>query len=200
MACTRRPATLLLMESSVWARGLALDCLLDFMLVIHWAKHKKTTSILSNGIRPSYRRRGGSRRNPKGVYVYPFSRNKTLVGNWRRNLKTWDTQLGNYNGFIFRLVEEDFPLIAGYWFFNRSLSEESIVPSLSALAEKYGDFFSGEILNPSPEGVGHNWEDFEIVIHRHIEPRRIVKVLKDREPKVSWWGRQSNYGMQRTRN
>lgn len=155
------------------------------MLVIHWAKHNKTSSILPNGIRLSYRRRDGERKNPKGVYVYPFSRNKFLVGNWRRNLKTWDTRLGNYNGFIFRLTEEDFPLIAGYWFFNRTAPEESTISSLAELAEKYGDFFSGKIVNPSPEGLIYNWYDFEIIIPRHIGPKRIVKVLKDREPNVS---------------
>jgi hypothetical protein len=167
------------------------------MLVIHWAKHNKTNSILANGIRPSYRRGNGERKNPRGVYVYPFSRNKSLVGNWRRNLKTWDTRLGNYNGFIFRIGEEDFPLITGYWFFNRSIPEESTISSLAELAEKYGDFFSGKILNSSPEGFSYNWEDFEIIIPRHIEPKRIVKVLKDREPNVL--RRQSNKRLERTR-
>jgi hypothetical protein len=155
------------------------------MLVIHWAKQNKTNSILANGIRPSYRRGNGERKNPRGVYVYPFSRNKSLVGNWRRNLKTWDTRLGNYNGFIFRLREEDFPLITGYWFFNRSIPAESTISSLAELAEECGDFFSGKILNSSPEGFSYNWEDFEIIIPRHIEPKRIVRVLKDREPNVS---------------
>ena len=154
------------------------------MLVVHWARHNKTSSILANGIRPSYRRRDGVRRNPKGVYVYPFSRNKTLNSNWRRNLKVWDTQLGNYNGFIFRLLEEDFPLIAGYWFFNRSAPEEFIVPSLEVLGEKYGDIFSGKILNPSLEGIGYNCQDFEIIIPRHVKAHRIAKILKDREPNL----------------
>src|SRR5216684_1824132 len=99
------------------------------MLVIHWARHNKTSSILANGFRPSFRNRKGKRRNPAGVYVYPFSRNKTLSGNWRRNLKTWDSKLGNYNGFVFRLVKDDFPLIAGYWFFNRSDFEDGTVLS-----------------------------------------------------------------------
>lgn len=153
------------------------------MLVIHWAKQNQTSSILANGIRPSYRRRDGERKNTKGVYVYPFSRNKTLTGNWRRNLKTWDGSLGNYNGFIFRLVEEDFPLLAGYWFFNRSVPEESFVPSLAVLAERYGDLFSGKILTPGAHGKGQNWEDFEIIIPRHVKAYRIAKVLKDREPK-----------------
>jgi len=99
-------------------------------------------------------------------------------------LKTWD-QLGNYNGFIFRLVEEDFPLLAGYWFFNRADPEESIVPSAVVLAEKYGDFFSGRILYPSHGGHSYNWWDFEIIIPRHVDPQRIARVLKDREPNVS---------------
>jgi hypothetical protein len=154
------------------------------MLVVHWAKHNKTSSILANGIRPSYRRRDGDRRNSKGLYVYPFSRNKTLNSNWRRNLKTWDTLLGNYNGFIFRLVEEDFPLIAGYWFSNSTVPEEFMIPSLAVLGERYGDIFTGKILNPSPEGLSYNWRDFEIIIPRHVRADRIERVLKDREPKA----------------
>lgn len=153
------------------------------MLVVHWAKHNKTTSILTNGIRPSSRQRDGERLNTKGVYVYPFPRNKTLAGNWRRNLKTWDTNLGNYNGFVFRLESEDFPLIAGYWFSNRQSTERCTFESLKELTVLYGDFFSGKILELSPEGLACNWEDFEIIIPCRIEPTRIIKILKDREPK-----------------
>ena len=153
------------------------------MLVVHWARHNKTTSILANGIRPSFRRRDGERKNTKGVYVYPFTRNKTLVGNWRRNLKNWDASLGNYNGFVFRLESGDFPLIAGYWFSNRQSSDSRTFDSLKELAALYGDFFSGKILEPSPEGLDYNWEDFEIIVPCRIESNRIIKVLKDREPK-----------------
>jgi hypothetical protein len=153
------------------------------MLVVHWAKHNKTTSILANGIRPSFRRRDGERLNTRGVYVYPFTRNKTLMGNWRRNLKTWDTNLGNYNGFVFRLESGDFPLFAGDWFSNRQSSERCLFESLEELAALHGDFFSGKIVELSPEGFRYNWEDFEIILPYRIEPRRIIKVLKDREPK-----------------
>jgi len=159
------------------------------MLVVHWARHNKTSSILANGIRPSYRPGDGARKNPKGVYVYPFSRQKTLNSNWRRNLKVWDTRLGNYNGFVFRLAEEDFPLIAGYWFFNRSNPEDCIMSSLKVLDEKYGDFFSGKILEPSPEGLVYNWQDFEIIIPRHIKAHRISRVLKDRDPNKRFFNR-----------
>ena len=150
--------------------------------MVHWAKHNRTGSILANGIRPSFRRRNGEQKNSKGVYVFPFSRNQTLSGNWRRNLKTWDRKLGNYNGFVFRLTKDDFPLIAGYWFFNRSRFEDSSVSTIQDLGEKFGDFFSGSILEPSADGFYYDWEDFEIIISKRIEPKRIIKVIKDREP------------------
>jgi hypothetical protein len=118
-----------------------------------------------------------------GVYVYPFSTFSTLVGNWRRNLKAWDHKLGNYNGFIFRLAPDDFPLIAGYCFFNRSETERCTVRSLEELSSLYGDFFSGDIANKSEDGIPYNWADFEIVIPRRIEPSRIMKVVRDRPPK-----------------
>jgi hypothetical protein len=154
-------------------------------IVDHFARtpQNKTASILANGIRPSFRSGQGCRRNHKGVYVYPYSRNKTLIGNWRRNLKAWDNHLGNYNGFIFKLVPQDLPLIAGHWVFNREDPEECKVATLEELAKLHGSFFSARILEPSPEGFGYNWTDFEVIIPRHIDPQRIIKILRDREPK-----------------
>lgn len=155
------------------------------MLIIHWAKQNKTNVILANGIRPSFRRdrETGEERNPKGVYAYPFSRNSTLLCNWRRNLKTWDNTLGNYNGFVFRLEPEDFPLLAGSWFLNRVKPEEMVIKTLRQLTEQYGDFFTGEIANKLENGIPYNWTDFEIIIPRHIKAQRITKVIRDREPK-----------------
>lgn len=151
------------------------------MLVIHWAKHNKTSAILANGIRPALRRRDAEIVNPKGVYVYPYSRNKTLAGNWRRNLKIWSARQGNYNGFVFRLAREDFPLIAGYWLFSRA--QQCTVRSLDELSALYSDFFSGKILTPASDGIPYNWADFEIIIPAHIAARRIMTIIKDREPK-----------------
>ncbi len=153
------------------------------MLVIHWAKHNLTSRILKNGIRPSFRRGSEGRRNQKGVYVYPFSRSSTLTGNWRRNLKVWNGHLGNYNGFVFRLVQWDFPVMAGYWFFNRSDPDEAVIQTLDELAGRYSEFFSAEILNMRDQGVPYNWNDFEIIIPRKIAPSRFINVLKDRPPK-----------------
>lgn len=153
------------------------------MLVIHWAKHNNTSAILANGIRPSSAARRMGTRNPKGVYVYPYSRNKTLAGNWRRNLKNAVGRLGNYNGFIFRLEQEDFPLIAGYWFLNREHTEQCTVHSMEALSALYSDFFSGKILRPDTDGIPYNWTDFEIILPTHVAARRIMTVVKDREPR-----------------
>jgi hypothetical protein len=157
------------------------------MLVIHWAKQNRTSAIKANGLRPAQRRdrETGEPKNIKGVYVYPFSRNKTLRGNWRRNLKRWDMQLGNYNGFVFRLVPEDFPLFAGYWFFNRSEPQQAEIQSMEELTTKYGGFFSGEIVNMTERGISYNWEDFEIIIPGHITAHRIIRIVRDREPKAN---------------
>ncbi len=155
------------------------------MLVINWAKHNLTSRIIKNGIRSSFRRGSEGRRNTKGVYVYPFARSSTLSGNWRRNLKVLDGRLGNYNGFVFRLVSEDFPVMAGYWFFNRSDPEEAIIHTLEELAGRYSEFFSAKIVNMREQGVPYNWNDFEIIIPHRIAPSRFIKVLKDRPPKYT---------------
>jgi hypothetical protein len=82
------------------------------------------------------------------------------------------------------LEPEDFPLLAGYWFFNRQEPEEAKINSRQELTEKYGDFFSGEIVNNTEDGFNYNWMDFEMILPHHIEARRIIKVIKDREPEV----------------
>lgn len=155
------------------------------MLVIHWARQNQTSSILANGIRPAARkdRHTGERKNAKGVYVYPFSRHKTLVGNWRRNLKNWDAKRGNYNGFVIRLQPEDFPLVAGYWFLNRAELKEGIVTTVEELSTRYGAFFSGDIANHTADGTHFDWTDFEIILRHRVPPQRIIKVIKDREPR-----------------
>jgi hypothetical protein len=151
------------------------------MLVIHWAKHNKTSLILKSGIRPSSRNSRDGEQNLKGVYVYPFSRIKTLSSNWKSNLKVWDNRLGNYNGFIFKLNPSDFPLYAGYWFFNRSNYSKSLIIDQKALSDLYRDFFNGNIIEKTENGIPFNWTDFEIIIPRRISSKRIIKVIKDRE-------------------
>lgn len=153
------------------------------MLVVHWSKQNKTNDILANGIRPTFRKKyldnGDIIIKSRGVYVYPYTRNKSQWGVWRRQLKTWNNILGNYNGFVFRLQEEDCPLLAGYfWVPALGPEEDRTVNSLSELQKKWGDIFSGTVINS-----GYEWEDFEIIIPGHISSKRIIKVLKDRTSK-----------------
>lgn len=158
------------------------------MLVVHWSKHNTTAAILAHGIRPAFRKTpDGIPKNVKGVYVFPYSRHRTMTGQWRRNLKTWDSHLANYNGFIFRLVAEDFPVIAGHWLDNRLDSEGQLVPDLATLSRLYGDFFNAKdhaVGYRAEDGSDHydEWRGFEIIIPRRIAPNRILRVLRDREP------------------
>jgi hypothetical protein len=146
------------------------------MLVIHWSLHNTTDKILANGIRPS------TRAGQRGVWVYPFSKHRTLNGNWRRNLKVWDNQQGNYNGFIFRLTAADFPLKAGDWMSNRSL-DCFIAEDEVKLAQVCGDRFTDSVLGRDPEGENYSTGDFELVLPNRISPERIIRVLPDRDPK-----------------
>jgi hypothetical protein len=140
------------------------------MLVIHWARQNHTGSILANGIRPSSRRIYRQR----GIWVFPYSTNRTLRGNWRRMLKILDGKLGNYNGFVFRLEPEDFPVTAGFW---DDRWEAGKYASAEALSKACRECFTGR---PQSDDQFRN---FEIVLFKRVRPERIIKILKDRDPK-----------------
>ncbi len=146
------------------------------MLVIHWSKHNLTSRILKNGIRLS-EWHGKNR----GVYVYPMTPHSTLNRNWQHNLKVWNNRLGNYNGFVFRLTQKDFPVRASVWALLRSAPEKYIFHSLKELTAFYDYFFS--MISEKQEDLPfYLWDDFEIIIPRRIPPCRIKKVIRDREP------------------
>jgi hypothetical protein len=160
------------------------------MLVIHWAPHNRTGQILKSGIRPAARRLGGSwqeeglHKNSKGVYCFPYGRNKTLNGTWRRQLKTWDKSLGNYNGFVFRLVDSDFPVLAGHWFDIRWRPDWNVINDSVKLAEQFGYLWS-EAISPTRYQHPANADcsgDFEVIVLRRITPDRILQVHRDRAP------------------
>ena len=162
------------------------------MLVIHWAHQNQTHRILKDGIRPACRRRkawgglGPKRQiNAKGVYVFPFSRNSTTNSTWRRQLKVWGKGKGNgnMNGFVFKLEEGDFPLHASDWESNRAafaspdrreLQEYCIFQSMDELAAKYGKAYFTDT------NSRESYDDFEIIIPRHITSRRIIKIVQER--------------------
>lgn len=153
------------------------------MLVIHWTKQNKTASILKNGIVPqstkfTYRRWRFTVPVPKGVYVYPYTQNRSARGRWRRVLKkAYRWRGGNYNGFVFRLVEEDFPVLAGDSTEVHYDPAGHVVTSMEELARKYGWLFK-----PGAVRDKELAEWFEIIIPRAIAPSRILRVIRDRQP------------------
>lgn len=161
------------------------------MLLIHWSKHKNTNDILKNGIRLTKKRISfdGSK-TLKGIWCFPFTRNKTLNNNWKRNLKTWEIELSNFNGFVFKLEDSDFPIYAGE-FGGISLSpEESKYENREEFLNVYGKYFSPKVLEFEYTEVdmneGHlDYQDFEIIIPNRIEGKRIIKTIKDRKTLVN---------------
>ena len=163
------------------------------MLVIHWSKHNNTGDILKNGIRPNcYKFHDGTPINVNGVYVFPYTRNKVMRTVWKRYFKRTGIR-GNYNGFVFRLEKDDFPLVAGVWDANRNNPQKYTYNSSEEMLHVWGNLISQkaattEIYIPRkiPNHLFHFFddiEDFEIIIPRRIDASRIIKVIKDREPK-----------------
>jgi hypothetical protein len=144
------------------------------MLVIHWSKQNKTGDILKNGIRPKSRK---VKDYPtiKGVWCYPYSRNSYAYSHWKRNLKSWRSRSrGNFNGFVFKLEKDDFPIYAGDYFWLASSPENYLIESFEDFDKKYK-------AEECPT-LGDYGFDFEIIISKRIDSSRIIKIIKDRPP------------------
>lgn len=161
------------------------------MLVIHWTKHNNIKSILANGIRQSVRTRFSvyvnksgeeieSNRKIRGIWCYPYTRNKTLNNQWKRNLKSWEIQRANFNGVVIRLTKDDFPLYAGEFCATGPENEHTIMRSLEDLKEVLTKFPSQRSIDP--KSVEMDTDEFEIILLKNIKPERIIKVIKDRSP------------------
>ena len=154
------------------------------MLVIHWSKHNNTDDILKNGIRPKTRRREDSP-DIKGVWCYPYTRNKTLNNNWKRNLKVWRRDSGNFNGFVFKLEEDDFPILAGDFAGIGMFPERSIFDSYKDFSQTYGKYFHPNELDNKMPIIDNDYlyyQYFELILNKRIDPSRIIKVIRDRTP------------------
>ncbi|WP_298895708.1 hypothetical protein [uncultured Psychroserpens sp.] len=156
------------------------------MLLIHWTKHNNTKDILKNGIHPVRRKSMSSEGDDiKGIWCYPFTRNKTLNNTWKSNLKVWRQDLTNFNGFVFRLEESDFPIYAGSFVGIAMFPEQSTFNSYEEFLKIFGEEFSPvsiafERNKVTLETGTIDYGDFEIIIPNRIEPKRIKKVIKDR--------------------
>ncbi|WP_298903470.1 hypothetical protein [uncultured Psychroserpens sp.] len=157
------------------------------MLLIHWTKHKNTSDILKNGIRPKRRTSElDEKKVIKGIWCYPFTRNKSLNNNWKSNLKVWRQDLSNFNGIVFKLEDSDFPIYAGEFAAVGSFPEKSKYSSKEEFSKVYGKYFSPkeygfELNKETLEEGGLDYQDFEIIIPNRIDPKRIIKVIKDRK-------------------
>ena len=157
------------------------------MLLIHWTPHNNLKTIIKNGIKMSsktYQLLGSEKDSNvkiKGVWCYPFTYNKSINNNWKRNLKSWRFKPANYNGVIFKLEESDFPLYANSWVGMSIDHEKCIANNLKELNKVMEQFPTTSQVNNPVNGL--DTIDFEIILPRSIEPSRIIKIIKDREPK-----------------
>ena len=156
------------------------------MLLIHWTKHKNTSDILKNGIRPKRRKsKDNSNEGIKGVWCYPYTRNKSLNNNWKSNLKVWRQNVTNFNGIVFKLEDSDFPIYAGEFSSVGTFPERSIYQNKEAFLKVYGNDFSPKeiFFERNEKTLSEPWldlEDFEVIIPNRIDSSRIVKVITDR--------------------
>ena len=151
------------------------------MLLIHWTKQNNTNDIKKNGIKPTRRKNKCYDENElKGVWCFPFTKDKTLNHNWKKNLKSWRKIKANYNGFVFKLEESDFPILAGDWFSIATSPSYHQFDSYAEFIKEYGQNFSGK-----ENKIQIDIDQFEIILPNKIDPERIVKILKDRPSKKS---------------
>jgi len=78
------------------------------MLAIHWSPVKNTKRILKNGITKSQ----------NGLYCFPLTGHKEIDNWWVKAFNQWNYRQhrNRYNGFIFKIVQEDLPAYFGYWY------------------------------------------------------------------------------------
>ncbi|MEQ4482339.1 hypothetical protein [Cohnella silvisoli] len=75
------------------------------MLVVHWSPVNNSKSILKNGIR----------KNQNGLYCYPVTGHLSLDRWWMKALKRFRRDGKRYNGFIFKVEEQDLPAYYGHF-------------------------------------------------------------------------------------
>ncbi len=164
------------------------------MLVIHWTKHNKIKDIISKGLRQSTRTeisrwvdQSGELKEEKnkikGLWCYPYTRNKTLNNQWKRNLKTWERQNTNFNGIVFRLTKNDFPLYAGP-FIATGRGEQALMKSMDDLKKIMTKFPTKKTQDQHDNEI--DTDEFEIILLNKVTSDRIIKIIKDREKKKNY--------------
>jgi hypothetical protein len=119
----------------------------------------------------------------KGLWCYPYTRNKTLNGQWKKNLKSWERRTTNFNGIVFRLTKEDFPLYAGE-FLATGEGDQALVKDMSELKELMIKFPTNSVVDNDQLQI--DTDEFEIVLTNKVKPERIIKIIKDRTGKKNY--------------
>jgi hypothetical protein len=94
------------------------------MLAIHWSPVKNTKVILRNGIRQT-----------KGAtYCFPLTGEPYVDKFWARAFRQWRPRTA-YNGFIFRVVQDDLPAAFSEWIQHHETCEKPLTSISQIQAE-----------------------------------------------------------------
>ncbi len=142
------------------------------MLAIHWSPVSNTKNILRNGIRKA--------RN--GVYCFPLTGIHTVDAWWvkafnqfcfRRNRK-------QYNGFIFRVTEEDMPCYFGHFIGHTSRDKfEMPINTVTQL--------ENEIKESVLWRIGERINGYEDILQHHLASDKFIDMAKQelqKDPKI----------------
>lgn len=95
------------------------------MLAVHWSPVKNTKVILRNGIR----------RSAGETFCFPLTGQPYVDKFWARAFRQWRPRTA-YNGFIFRVVEDDLPAAFSHWL----LRHDSFEKPLTSIAQIRTEF------------------------------------------------------------
>lgn len=168
------------------------------MLAIHWSPVKNTKRILRSGIRA----------NKGRVFCFPLTGHDTVDRWWVRLFQHSKTcSIGQYNGFVFRVTEEDLPAQFSDWIVD-AIGQAKWFESLPELESEFRKmllFRIGETYNRMPEStvdlesLGEklvredpmlhsrftqdpewmNWvfSDYQIVLSGSVSAKRIIRTV-----------------------
>lgn len=164
------------------------------MLAIHWSPVKNTKRILRNGIRKSKR----------GLFCFPLTGHHDLDRWWVQAFRRWRSRT-QYNGFVFRITQDDLPARFSSWVVDAFGLAEPI-ESLDRLEEEYRktilwrigeahstsrdeDYFvlGTQIvrqdpklharLREDPDWMRWVFEDYQIILSHSIDRKRIIRTV-----------------------
>ncbi|WP_243735362.1 hypothetical protein [Paenibacillus turpanensis] len=93
------------------------------MLVVHWSPVNNSKNIIKNGIK----------KGQNGVYCFPLTGHLSLDRWWMKALKRFRRDGKRYNGFIFRVEEQDLPAYFGH--FMGATTKDNFMKSIKTLAQ-----------------------------------------------------------------